>query len=178
MPGIPLPSGWAKNLKSAILHVISLAQYAMVTAGGWAANSINAPVRPTADNDQLRQEIRWLREQLRIKNARLAETNPQRRPHYAAVQRMAILELKAARGWSLAQTSRAFLVESETIASWLGRIDEDGCSALVQLREPVNEFPDFIRHIVQRLKALCPALGKAKLAQILARAGLHLGSTT
>ena len=45
---IPLPSGWAKNAKSAVLHVISLAHYAIVTAGGWAANSINARVRLTS----------------------------------------------------------------------------------------------------------------------------------
>jgi transposase InsO family protein len=91
---------------------------------------------------------------------------------------MAILELKAARGWSLAQAARAFLVEPETIAAWLKCIDEDGSSALVQLREPVNKFPDFVRYIVQRLKTLCPALGKVKLAHILARAGLHLGVST
>jgi hypothetical protein len=91
---------------------------------------------------------------------------------------MAILELKAARGWSLAQAARAFLVEPDTIATWLQRIDEDGSSALVQLREPVNKFPDFVRYIAQRVKTLCPTLGKVKLAQILARAGLHLGVTT
>ena len=83
---------------------------------------------------------------------------------------MAILELKAARGWSLAQAAGAFLVEPDTIATWLRRIDEDGSSALVQLPEPVNKFPDFVRHIVQRLRTLCPALGKVKLAQVLARA--------
>ena len=72
----------------------------------------------------------------------------------------------------------AFLVEPETIAAWLKRIDEDDSSALVQLRQPVNRFPDFVRYMVQRLKALCPMLGKHKITQILARAGLHLGSTT
>ena len=76
LPDIALPSGWAKNVKTAVLHVISLAHYAIVSA----------------------------------------------------------------RGWSLVQTARAFLV--------------------------------------QRLKVLCPAPGKAKLAQVLARAGLHLGVTT
>ena len=91
---------------------------------------------------------------------------------------MSILELKAARGWSLAQAARAFLVEHDTIAAWLKRIDEDGASALVKLREPVNKFPDFVRYIVQRLKTLCPTLGKVKIAQVLARAGLHLGVTT
>jgi len=48
----------------------------------------------------------------------------------------------------------------------------------VQLREPVNKFPDFVRHIVQRLQVLCPSLGKVKIAQMLARAGLHLCATT
>jgi len=51
LPDIPLPSGWAKNVKSAIMHVISLARYAIVAAPGWAANSINARVRLAADND-------------------------------------------------------------------------------------------------------------------------------
>ena len=31
-PDILVPSDWAKNIKSAVLHVISLAHYAMVAA--------------------------------------------------------------------------------------------------------------------------------------------------
>ena len=58
------------------------------------------------------------------------------------------------------------------------RVDEEGPDALVQIREPVNKFPDFVRYAVQRLKALCPTLGKAKIADTLCRAGLHLGATT
>ena len=76
LPDVPLPSGWASNAKSAVLHVISLAQYAMVTVRGWAANSLNARVRLTADNNQLKQENQWLCEELRIKNARLAKIDP------------------------------------------------------------------------------------------------------
>ncbi len=93
-------------------------------------------------------------------------------------ERMAILELRAARGWSTQQTADAFLVTPATIAYWMKRLDEDGPGALVQIREPVNKFPDFVRYAVQRLKALCPGLGKVKIAQILCRAGLHLGATT
>jgi putative transposase len=58
------------------------------------------------------------------------------------------------------------------------RVDEEGPDALVQLREPVNKFPDFVRYAVQRLKTLCPSMGKVKIAQTLCRAGLHLGATT
>ena len=48
----------------------------------------------------------------------------------------------------------------------------------MQLPEPVNQFPDFVRHIVQQLKVLCPSLGKVKIAQMLAKASLHLCATT
>src|SRR6059036_2957512 len=101
-----------------------------------------------------------------------------RRPHYPPTQRLAILELRAARGWSLAQTARIFLVTPLTIASWMVRLDEDGPHALARLPEPVNRFPDFVGYLVRRLKVLCPTLGKVKIAQMLARAGLHLGTTT
>jgi len=58
-----------------------------------------------------------------------------------------------------------------TIASWLKRVDEQGPDALLQIREPVNKFPDFVRYAVQRLKALCPTMGKVKITQTLCGAG-------
>jgi hypothetical protein len=91
---------------------------------------------------------------------------------------LAILELKATRGWSLEQTAKAFLVTAATVASWLRRVDEQGPNALLQLGTPINRFPDFVRYVVQRLKALCQAMGNVKIAQTLSRAGLHLGATT
>ena len=74
-----------------------------------------------------------LRKELRKKDARIARIDPRHRPYYLPTERLTILELKAARGWSLAHTARVFFVEPKTIASWLKRIDEDGSSALVQL---------------------------------------------
>jgi transposase InsO family protein len=91
---------------------------------------------------------------------------------------MAILELKAARGWSLKQTADTFSVTAATIASWLARIDKRGQDALLQLPVPVNRYPDFVRYLVQRLKTLCPTMGKVRIADTLCRAGLHLGATT
>ena len=91
---------------------------------------------------------------------------------------MRILQLKAARGWSLSQTAEVFAVTEDTIATWLKRADEEGDRALVQAAEPVNKFPDYVGYLVRWLKAMCPAMGKKRIAQVLARAGLHLGSTT
>ena len=102
----------------------------------------------------------------------------QRRPHYPPTERLAILELRAARGWSRSQAARHLLVTPATVCSWMGRLDEEGSRAIIQTREPVNKFPDFVAYIVRRLKVLCPTMGKAKIAQVLCRAGLHLGSTT
>jgi transposase InsO family protein len=177
-PNVPLPKHWNKHIKSAIVHVISLAQYATAYTRSWAAESRNARVRLTAVKDRLEQELALLREEIRIKDARMARLPAHRRPQYTPVERMAILELKAAHAWSLTQAAEAFFVTAETIASWTKRIDEAGKDALVQITEPVNKFPDFVRAIVQRLKVLCPAMGKVKIAETLARAGLHLGVTT
>ena len=105
---IPLPKGWTKQIRSAVLHVISLAQYAAAYTRGWAADSANARVRRKAEGDRANQELLLLREEIRIKDARLARIDPHRRPHYPPTERMAILQLKAARGWSLEQTARVF----------------------------------------------------------------------
>jgi hypothetical protein len=37
----------------------------------------------------------------------------------------------AARGWSKAQAGRSFLVTDDTVASWSGRLEDDGPGALV-----------------------------------------------
>ena len=135
-------------------------------------------MRLQAEIDRLRAEVSLLIEEIRIKNARMDRIDTRRRPYYSPTERMAILELRAARGWSQQRTGDVFRVTAATIASWCRRLDEEGPQALVQLQEPVNRFPDYVRQIVRCLKLVCPTLGKQKIAQILARAGLHLGTTT
>ncbi len=175
---LQLPRGWPHRIRSAAVHALSLAEFALTAALGWAAQSLNPRLRLRAELERLQQEIQLLREETRIKDSRMQHIEAPKRPHYPPTERLAILELRAARNWSLAQTARTFFVTPVTIASWMARLDEDGPQALVRLPEPVNKFPDFVGYIVRRLKVLCPTLGKAKIAQILARAGLHLGSTT
>ena len=101
----------------------------------------NARTRLAGDLQGSLDEISLLEEELRIKDARMATIDAHRRPHYRPIERMAILEIKAARGWSQAETARRFLVKPTTVASWLKRIDESSQSPLVQIREPVNKFP-------------------------------------
>lgn len=174
LAALPLPKLWTRSIQSAVLHVIALAQYALAHIRGQAAE--NNP--QAAKSQRLQQEIALLREELHIKDSRMARIPAHHRPQYQPSERLAILELRAARGWSLAQTARVFQVTTATIASWVKRLDEQGSAALLRTSMPVNKFPQFVRYLVQRLQALCPRMGKVKLAQIRARAGLHLGATT
>jgi hypothetical protein len=80
------------------LHVIRLAQFTIAYTRGWAANSVNARVRLKADSDRALQDNALLREEKRIKDVRMARIPPHQRPLYPPTGRMAILEVKAARG--------------------------------------------------------------------------------
>jgi hypothetical protein len=142
---VPLPKGWPRRVRSAVIQVLSLAHFSLITTRSWAANSWNARVRLNCENDRLRQELALLREETRIKDARMMRIPAQRRPHYAPIERLAILELRAARGWSLAQTAERLLVTPATAASWMSRLDEGGPRAILQIRGPVNKFPDASR---------------------------------
>ncbi len=147
MPGqpfnsvFPLPKQWNKRVRSAVLHAISLAQLALTAARAQAIHRHRA--RTHSKLDRLRQEFNLLREELRLKDARMARIPGHRRPYYQPTERLAILELRAARVWSLEQTAERMLVTCTTVASWTGRHDEEGPAALVQTPEPVNRFPAF-----------------------------------
>lgn len=175
--GIPLPKDWPQHIKLAVIHSVSLAHRAITYSRSFAIDSSIARVRIAGELDRVQNEIALIREELRIKDGRMAKLPPRKRPQYSSQERMAVLELRAARAWNLAETARTFMVEPETIASWMKRVS-DAQDGLLQLSGPVNKYPDFVRYIIQRLKTLCPTMGKVRIAQVLARAGLHLGAST
>jgi len=62
----------------------------------------NTRVRLAAENDRLHEACALLCEELRIKDTHtriMAQIAPQRRPHYGTHERMAVLELRAARDY-------------------------------------------------------------------------------
>lgn len=174
----PLPVCWSRRAKSALLCAVALARTALVQARGGLAESPLAQRRRAAEIDGLRAENALLREELRIKDARTTRVPAHQRPHHVPVERLAILSLRAAAGWSAAETARRFLLAPATIAAWTRRIDEGGTDALVQTREPVNRFPELIAQIVASVRATLPTMGKVRIAQVLARAGLEIAPST
>jgi transposase InsO family protein len=181
---IPVPRQWTSCIKSAFLHTISLASAVFTSACVLGSKRKSTNTRQNAELAQAYQEIApyqeiaLLREEIRIKDERFKRISPHRRPYYSPIQRMQIQKLRAARRWSVSQTARALHITEQTVISWMQRLDEEGENALIQLEEPVNKFPGFVRSVVRQLKTFFPGLGKEKIAQMLARAGLHLGVTT
>jgi len=91
---------------------------------------------------------------------------------------MRILQLRAARGWNMEQTAKVFLLDLQTLLSWMRRLDEGGERALVQMVEPVNRYPDFVSNLVRQLQANLPTMGTERIANLLAGLGLRIGATT
>ncbi len=155
MPGRPpnpilrLPRQWNTRVRSAVLHVVSLAHLALTAARAQAIERHRARTHHFSKLDRLRQELNLLREEMRLKDDRMARIPGHRRPYYQPTERLAILELRAARGWSLEQTAERMLVTPATVASWMGRLDEEGPDALVQTPEPVNQYPAFVAYLVR-----------------------------
>ena len=163
---IPLPKDWPDHIKSAVLHVISLAAAALVAARGRAAESRKSRVRLRAELAEAHRETSLLEEGLRLKDLRMGRVKPRRRPHYRSTERLAILELRAARGWNTAQAASRFQLRPVTVSEWMRRVDEGGERALVDTPEPVNRFPDMVRYIVRSSKAeLCGARAFRSVAE-------------
>lgn len=57
LSGVSLPRSQPVYVKSAVLHVVSLAHYGMIYARGCAANSLNARAHLAAENERLQQDI-------------------------------------------------------------------------------------------------------------------------
>ena len=124
-PRIPLPKDWSEHIKPAILHTIFLARTSIVVTRGRAAGSRRVHCRLQAKLAEAEAETSRLKEELRLKDLRMARVRPRRRPHYRALERVAILELRAARGGSRRQTAKRFLFP---LSSFNRRLWPRGCS--------------------------------------------------
>ena len=90
---IRLPRQWSSHVKSGILHAVALASVALSYARGRATGER----RLRAELEHATNEIALLREEVSIKDDREERSHSRRRPHYTPIQRMRILQLRAAR---------------------------------------------------------------------------------
>jgi hypothetical protein len=86
----PLPPSWPDHVKSAFLQALGMAHTAMAHIRGRCIDGAAAEVN-AVDSERLRSEVELLREELRIKDARMARVPARRRPRYCPGDRLAIL---------------------------------------------------------------------------------------
>ena len=77
----PLPRSWRPHTKAAIVHILALSHYTFTAMLARAANERSRRTRFRAEIDRLSHELALFREELRIKDARMARVPPHRRPH-------------------------------------------------------------------------------------------------
>jgi len=90
---------------------------ALTIARSREATSRTRQHRLQAQLDRAHTEIALLKEELGIKDSRWSRLPSRKRPHYTPIQRMQILQLRAARGWPYEQAAQAFLVDEQTLRS-------------------------------------------------------------
>ena len=163
---IPLPESWPDNVKRAMNKALQLARFDIIRVRGEVDYDYRTEVRLKAENDKLRNELALERDYNDILISRFRQIPAKKRPNYTPVDRMRVLNHKAARGWNLKQASEKFLIDSQTLSSWDKRMDEDGPNALVQIKEPVNKYPDYLRYGIQELKALIPLMGLSENTEV------------
>jgi hypothetical protein len=122
-----LPRSWTRHVRSGLLQAVPLAAAWTLTCSR-AATSRSQRRCLEAELDRAHTEIALLKEELQIKDERWSRLPSRRRPHYTAIERLRILELKAARGWSREQAARIFLLYEQTeqssgeqVPEWFGR---------------------------------------------------------
>jgi hypothetical protein len=146
---LPVPKDWKRSVRGAFVGAVGLAHSAIVSARSWAVNSRVARVRLAGECDRLQAEVALLNRELYLLRARFERIPARNRPHFSPPERLAVLELKAARAWNASEVARRLLLAPGTVAAWLKRLDEEGEQALIRVPVPVNRFPDFVGRLVQ-----------------------------
>jgi hypothetical protein len=99
-PSSAVPKRWTRSVQTALVHVMSLAHYALVHTRSRAVNGRNHRARLAAKCDQLDHEVRLLRDEIRIKDARLVRIPADRRPHYAPTAQLTAMLAKGSTPWT------------------------------------------------------------------------------
>jgi hypothetical protein len=89
---LPVPRQWTKQIKSAFIHIISLASATITCTCALASKRKATVTRMKAELAQAYQEIALFRDEIRVKDDRFRRVAPHKRPYYPPIQRLQILK--------------------------------------------------------------------------------------
>ena len=142
----------------------------------------NDPVQAGfAERMLVQVELEKVRAISEIQRARLQRFPARQRKHYAPEERFRILVLMHTYGLNRLETGHIFLVDPQTISRWqreaVAEPEANSIGTLVRARPPLRGYDDVVKRLVQMLDTF-EIGGSAKIAQMLARAGLKIGRET
>lgn len=143
--------------------------------------SAGSPIlRLLVQRDQETTEVDLLRREAEILRAQRESLPPHRRPDYRPEQRLAILQLRRLRGWSIKRTAEHFVLHRNTIRAWIRAAEGRSRPSLLDGAVVWNRIDDAVRWAVHELRRLCPEpeLGSRSIARQVVRASVQISRST
>ena len=143
--------------------------------------SAGSPIlRLLVQRDQEITEMDLLRREVEVFRAQREGIPPHRRPDYRPEQRLAILQLRRLRGWSIKRTAEHFVLHRNTIRAWIRAADGKGRPSLLNGAVVWNRIDDAVRWAVHELRRLCPEpeFGTRSIARQVVRASVQISRST
>ena len=144
------------------------------------ASGASPIVRLLAHRDQEVTEGDLLRRELAIFHAQREGLPPHRRPDYRPEQRLAILQLRRLRGWSIKKTAEHFVLHRNTVRAWIRAAEGKGRPSLLDGAVVWNRIDDAVRWATHELRRLCPEpeFGTRSIARQVLRASIQISRST
>jgi len=144
------------------------------------ASAASPIVRLLVQRDQAFTEVDLLRRDVEVFRAQREGLPPHRRPDYRPEQRLAILQLRRLRGWSIKKTAKHFVVHRNTIRAWIRAAEGKGRPSLLNGAVVWNRIDDAVRWAVHELRRLCPEpeFGTRSIARQVVRASVQISRST
>jgi len=143
--------------------------------------SAGSPIlRLLVQRDQEATEVDLLRREVEVFRAQRESLPPHRRPDFRPAQRLAILQLRRLRGWSIKRTAEHFVLHRNTIRAWVRAVEGKGRSSLLAGAVVWNRIDDAVRWAIHELRRLCPEpeFGTRSMARQVVRASIQISRST
>ena len=144
------------------------------------ASAASPVLRLLMQRDQAITETELLRREVAILRSQRDSLAPHRRPDYAPAQRLAILQLRRLRGWTIVQTADHFVLHPNTVRSWISAAEGGKKTRLFADALSWNRIDDAVRWAVQVIRRFCPEpeFGTRTIARHLIRVGIAISRST
>jgi len=144
------------------------------------ASAASPVLRMMMRRDHAITEVELLRRENAILRGQRENACPHQRPEYSPEQRLAIVQLKRLRGWTLAETAARFVIHENTLRNWIYAAEGKGNSRLLTGAIVWNRIDDAIRWVVHELRRLCPEpeFGTRSIARQLVKAAVQISRSS